>query len=142
MSFTGADRNCTWIYNNGGEPHDPKDGPLVTKLTYDAPKTVEGLQFLHDLLWKHQVSPKSDADRGGLGPGRRLPGGEDRHRMDAASSTGGVCFNKAPASGLDWDFMPLPKGPGGLRGADLHGRLHDRQEHQATATRPGRCSRS
>ncbi|MDQ3702640.1 MAG: extracellular solute-binding protein, partial [Chloroflexota bacterium] len=55
MSFASADRNVTWIWNNGGEPHDPKDGPLVTKLTYDSPKTVEGLQFLHDLLWKHQV---------------------------------------------------------------------------------------
>jgi len=116
MSFTGADRNCTWIYNNGGEPHDPKDGPLVTKLTYDAPKTVEGLQFLHDLLWKHQVSPKNDADRGGLGRDDAFLGGKIGIVMDAASSTGGVYFNKAPASGLDWDFMPLPKGPGGYGG--------------------------
>jgi multiple sugar transport system substrate-binding protein len=66
MNFTGADRNCTWIYNNGGEPHDPKDGPVVTKLTYDSPKAVEGLQFLHDQLWKNQVSPKNDTDRSGL----------------------------------------------------------------------------
>jgi ABC-type glycerol-3-phosphate transport system substrate-binding protein len=36
--------------------------------------------------------------------------------MDAASSTGSVYFNKAPAAGLDWDFMPLPKGPGGYGG--------------------------
>lgn len=113
MSFTGADRNCTWIYNNGGEPHDPKDGPVVTKLTYDAPKSVEGLQFLADLLHKHQVSPKADADRGGLGRNDAFLGGKIAIIMDAASSTGGELFNKAPATGLDWDFMPLPKGPNG-----------------------------
>jgi multiple sugar transport system substrate-binding protein len=116
MSFTAADRNCTWIYNNGGEPHDPKDGPVVTKLTYDAPKTVEGLQFLHDQLWKHQVSPKSDADRGGVGRDAAFLAGKIAIMMDAASSTGGVLFNQAPAAGVDWDFMPLPKGPGGYGG--------------------------
>ena len=105
MSFAGADRNCTWIYNNGGEPHDPKDGPVVTKLTYDAPKTVEGLQFLHDLLWKHQVSPKNDADRG-VTRDQAFLGGKIAIIMDAASSTGGTLFNQAPAAGLDWDYMP------------------------------------
>jgi multiple sugar transport system substrate-binding protein len=113
MSFTGADRNCTWIYNNGGEPHDPKDGPVVTKLTYDDPKSVEGLQFLHDLLWKHQVSPKNDADRGGLNRDDSFLNGKTAIVMDAASSSGSNYFNKAPATGLDWDFLPLPKGPGG-----------------------------
>ena len=113
MSFAGADRNCTWIYNNGGEPHDPTDGPVVTKLTYDAPKTVEGLQFLHDQLWKHQVAPKSDADRGGLTRDDAFLAGKLGIVMDAASSTGGNYFLKAPAAGLDWDFLPLPKGPGG-----------------------------
>jgi multiple sugar transport system substrate-binding protein len=118
MSFTGADRNCTWIWNNGGEPHDPKDGPLVTKLTYDAPKAVEGLQFLHDQLWKNQVSPKNDADRGGLARNDAFLGGKTAIIMDAASSTGSELFNKAPASGLDWDFLPLPKGPGGYGGRE------------------------
>jgi ABC-type glycerol-3-phosphate transport system substrate-binding protein len=116
MSFLGADRNCTWIYNNGGEPHDPKDGPVVTKLTYDAPKTVEGLQFLHDQLWKHQVSPKNNDDRGGLTRDDAFLAGKIAMVMDAASSSGGTYFNKAPAAGLDWDFMPLPKGPGGYGG--------------------------
>ncbi len=113
MSFDGADRNCTWIYNQGGEPHDPKDGPLVTKLTYDNPKSIEGLEFLRDLIWKQQVSPKNDADRGGVGRTDAFLAGKIAMIMDAASSTGGDLFNKAPASGLDWDFMPLPKGPGG-----------------------------
>jgi ABC-type glycerol-3-phosphate transport system substrate-binding protein len=116
MGFDGADRNCTWIYNNGGEPHDPKDGPLVTKLTYDAPKTVEGLEFLRDLIHKHQVSPKNNNDRGGLGRNDAFLAGKIAIIMDAASSTGSELFNKAPASGLDWDFLPLVKGPGGYGG--------------------------
>ena len=113
MSFTGADRNCTWIYNNGGEPHDPKDGPVVTKLTYDDPKTIDGLQFLHDQLWKNQVSPRNDADRSSMGRDDAFLSGKIAMVMDAASSSGSNYFNKAPAAGLDWDFMPLPKGPGG-----------------------------
>lgn len=128
MSFDGADRNCTWIYNNGGEPHDPKDGPLVTKLTYDDPKAVEGLQFLHDQLWKNQVSPKSSDDRGGLSRDDAFLAGKIAIVMDAASSTGSTYTNKAPAAGLDWDFLPLPKGPGGYGArASTDGYMMDKQ---------------
>jgi len=132
MSFTGADRNCTWIYNNGGEPHDPQDGPLVTKLTYDDPKTIEGLQFLHDQLWKNLVSPRNDADRGGLSRDDAFLGGKIAIVMDAASSSGKNWFNKAPAAGLDWDFMPLPKGPGGYGGRiSTDGWMIDKQTKSA-----------
>ena len=113
MGFDSADRNCTWIYNNGGEPHDPKDGPVVTKLTYDSPKAVEGLEFLRDLLHKHQVSPKNNDARGGLDRNNAFLSGKTAIIMDAASSTGSTLFNQAPAAGLDWDFFPLPKGPNG-----------------------------
>ena len=113
MGFTALDRNISFIWNNGGEPHDPKDGPVVTKLTYDDPKTVEGLQFLHDLRWKHQVSPKNNDDRGGTNTADAFLNGKVAIRMDAASSSGSDIFNKAPATGLDWDFFPLPKGPNG-----------------------------
>jgi multiple sugar transport system substrate-binding protein len=132
MTFTGADRNCTWIWNNGGEPHDPKDGPLVTKLTYDSPKAVEGLQFLHDLLWKNQVSPKTNDDRNGLSRDDAFLAGKIAIVMDAASSSGSTYFNKAPASGLDWDFLPLPKGPGGYGGREsTDGYMLDKQAKNA-----------
>ncbi len=112
MSFTGLDRNVTFICNNGGEPHDPKDGPVVTKLTYDDPKTVDGLQFLHDLIWKHQVSPTSSDQRGGVGSADAFVQGKIAVYMDA-TGTGATINTKAPANNLDWDFLPLPKGPGG-----------------------------
>ena len=112
MPFDNLDRNATFILNNGGEPHDVKDGPQVTKLTYDTPKAIEGLQFLHDLRWKHQVSPINADQRGGLSIGTFLPrrqsldvhGGLQRRRQH---------HRQAPAAGLDWDFLTLPKGPGG-----------------------------
>ncbi|HET7772079.1 MAG TPA: sugar ABC transporter substrate-binding protein [Chloroflexota bacterium] len=116
MGFDAADRNCTWIYNNGGEPHDPKDGPVVTKLTYDSPKAIEGLEFLRDLIWKHQVSPRNNDMRGGLSRNDAFLSGKTAIIMDAASSTGTTLFNQAPAAGLDWDFFPLPKGPNGHGG--------------------------
>jgi multiple sugar transport system substrate-binding protein len=112
MSFTGLDRNITWIWNNGGEPHDPKDGPIVTRLTYDDPKTIEGLQFLHDLIWKHQVSPTSNDQRGGLGTEDAFLNGKTAIYMQASGNAGNIS-TKAPGTGLDWDFLPLVKGPGG-----------------------------
>ena len=112
MSFTGLDRNITWIWNNGGEPHDPKDGPVVTRLTYDDPKTIEGLQFLHDLIWKHQVSPTSNDQRGGMGTEDAFLNGKIAIYFQATANAGNIS-NKAPGTGLDWDFLPLVKGPGG-----------------------------
>ncbi|HVG96819.1 MAG TPA: extracellular solute-binding protein, partial [Chloroflexota bacterium] len=112
MHFDNLDRNVTWILMNGGEPHDPKDGPQVTKLTYDTAKTIEGLQFIHDLRWKHQVSPLSNDQRGGLGQEDAFLQGKISIYMVATNNAGNIAA-KAPASGLDWDFMTLPKGPGG-----------------------------
>ena len=90
----------------------------MTKLTYDAPKTVEGLQFLHDLLWKHQVSPKNDADRGGLGRDAAFLAGKIAIIMDAASSTGGVMFNQAPGGGAGLGLhAPASRAPGATGGA-------------------------
>ncbi len=112
MGFTALDRNVVWIWANGGEPHDPKDGPVVTKLTYDNPKTIEALQFLHDLAWKHQVSPLKDSERSGLGREDAFIQGKTAFYLEATGNAGNVS-TKGPANGLDWDFAPLVKGPGG-----------------------------
>ncbi len=111
MRFNGADRNVTWIWNVGAEPHDPKDGPVVTKLTYDDPKTIDGLQFLHDLIWKQQVSPKVNEDRGGMSEQDAFIQGKTAFYMDASGS--GAAIQTRAGNNLDWDFAPLVKGPGG-----------------------------
>jgi ABC-type glycerol-3-phosphate transport system substrate-binding protein len=109
MGFTSLDRNISWIWSNGGEPHDPKDGPLVTKLTYDDPKTVEALQFLHDLIWKHQVSPVRDDQRGGMGREPAFINGKTAIYLEASGNAGKIS-TQGPGTGLDWDFLPLVKG--------------------------------
>ncbi len=127
MHFDNLDRNVTWIMMNGGEPHDTRDGPEVTKLTYDTAKTIEGLQFLHDLRWKHQVSPLSNDQRGGQGQEDAFLQGKISIYMVATNNAGNIAA-KAPTSGLDWDFMTLPRGPGG-QGArvSMDGYVVDRQ---------------
>jgi multiple sugar transport system substrate-binding protein len=112
MSWTGLDRNIAWIWGHGGEPHDPKDGPIVTRLTYDAPKTVEALQFLHDLIWKHQVGAYKDDMRGGTGNEDAFIAGKLAIYLEATGNAGNIS-TKGPANNLDWDFCPLVKGPAG-----------------------------
>lgn len=112
MNFVGVDRNVTWIWMNGAEPHDPKDGPMVTKLTYDSPKTVESLQFLHDLIWKHQVSPTSNDQRGGLARLDAFAAGKTSMYLEATGDARTINA-RGQANNLDWDFLPLVKGPGG-----------------------------
>lgn len=112
MSFADLGRNATWILNNVGEPHDPKDGPLVTKLQYDTQKVVDGLQFLHDLVWKQQVSPVRNDQRGDMGTEEAFLRGRVSMYFQATQNAGNLRV-KADESGLDWDFVPLPKGPGG-----------------------------
>jgi ABC-type glycerol-3-phosphate transport system substrate-binding protein len=84
----------------------------VTKLTYDTPKAIEGLQFIHDLRWKHQVSPISNDQRGGLAAEDAFLQGKISIYMVASNNAGNIAA-EAPQTGLDWDFMTLPKGPGG-----------------------------
>jgi multiple sugar transport system substrate-binding protein len=112
MSHAALDRNISFIWANGGEPHDPKDGPLVTKLTYDDPKTIDALQFVHDLIWKHQVSPATNDQRGGQGNEDTFINGRSAIYMQASGNAANIS-TKAPGTGLDWDFLPLVKGPGG-----------------------------
>jgi multiple sugar transport system substrate-binding protein len=112
MGFAAIDRNIAWIWADGGEPHDPKDGPVVTRLTYDDPKTVEALEFLHDLVWKHQVSPVRDDMRGGLGREDAFINGRTAIYLEASGNAANIS-TKGPGTGLDWDFLPLVKGPKG-----------------------------
>ncbi|HEU5317105.1 MAG TPA: hypothetical protein VFX49_13435 [Chloroflexota bacterium] len=112
MHFDNLDRNVTWILMNGGEPHDVKDGPQVTKLTYDTPKAIEGLQFIHDMRWKHQVAAINNDGRSGLGQEDAFIQGKVSIFMVASNNAANIAA-KAPATGLEWDFLTLPKGPGG-----------------------------
>jgi ABC-type glycerol-3-phosphate transport system substrate-binding protein len=112
MDFANLDRNVSWILMAGGEPHDPKDGPVVTRLTYDDPKTIEGLQFLHDFRWKHRTSPLTNADRGDLSVENAFLNGKTSIYMVASNNSKNI-LRQGAELGLAWDFLTLPKGPGG-----------------------------
>jgi ABC-type glycerol-3-phosphate transport system substrate-binding protein len=112
MHFDNLDRSVTWIMMNGGEPHDPKDGPQVTKLTYDSPKTIEGLQFIHDARWKSQIAPIADDQRGGQNTEDAFIAGRTALYMVASNNAANIAA-KSEQNGLQWDFLTLPKGPGG-----------------------------
>lgn len=112
MHFDNLDRNVTWIMMNGGEPHDVKDGPMVTKLTYDSPKAIEGLQYIHGMRWKHQVSAIDQAQRNNLVTEDAFIQGKVSMYMVASNNAANIAL-RAPGSGLEWDFLTLPKGPGG-----------------------------
>ena len=76
------------------------------------PKTIESLQFLHDLLWKHQVSPQRADQRGGVGTEEAFLRGNVSMYFQATENAGTI-RNRAGETGLDWDFVPLPRGAGG-----------------------------
>jgi len=55
-------RDANFVRGNCGDFWDKND---PTHFTFDSPEAVEGLQFLHDLIWKDKVAPLG-ADFGGL----------------------------------------------------------------------------
>lgn len=112
MSFASLNRTISFIWAWGGEVHDPTDGPVVTRLTYDDARTIEALQYLHDLIWKHRVSPATDAQRGGLDLISGFRTGKSALYYAGSNETGGF-QRDAATSGLDWDVTALVRGPRG-----------------------------
>ncbi len=107
MPFASIDRLCSWIWSMGGELHDPKD---VTRFLFDSPKTIEAVTFMHDLIWKHGVSPANNDQRWGMGAEDTFINGKLALHM---SATGNAANISAKATAVNWDFAPLVKGPGG-----------------------------
>ncbi|NLN19937.1 MAG: extracellular solute-binding protein [Firmicutes bacterium] len=50
-------RRPTWIWANGGNVVDYPNNP--SHFVMDSPAALEALQFIHDLIWKHEVMPKT-----------------------------------------------------------------------------------
>lgn len=102
-----ATRNLTIAWGQGVNYTDPKNPDVFT---FNTPQNIKGLQWMHDMFWKHRVAARTTADRGGIA------------QTDAVLVQGNVAMmiegthilsewkSKAQA---DWDIAPLPKGPGG-----------------------------
>ena len=100
-------RLCMWIWQNGGRIH-PEGNRSVC--TLDEPKAIEAMQFIHDLTWKYNVSPK---------PGQALRTATDE-AMEANFIAGKVamteqgswCMAYFPEQcKFEFNVAHLPKGP-------------------------------
>jgi len=85
----------TIVYQNGGELM--KDG----KINYTSPEVVEALQFQHDLIFKHKVSPKDVQQDGELT--LFLQG------KNAMHLNGPWMMNQFEESGLNYGVAPVPQ---------------------------------
>ena len=85
----------TIVYQNGGELM--KDG----KINYTSPDVVEALQFQHDLIFKHKVSPKDVQQDGELT--LFLQG------KNAMHLNGPWMMNQFEESGLNYGVAPVPQ---------------------------------
>ena len=118
-NYNQPNRHVLFVWAWGGEVHDPKDGPVVTRLTYDHPKTVEALQFIHDLIWKHRVAPPDDAARGGLGAQAAFEQGRAAIYLDGAHVLGAFLRRQQAEGSFDWDIAMPVVGPTGGKGARI-----------------------
>ena len=118
-NYNQPNRHVLFVWAWGGEVHDPKDGPVVTKLTYVNPKTIESLQFIHDLIWKHRVAPPNDAARGGLGAQAAFEQGKAGVYLDGAHVLGAFLRRQQTEQSFDWDIAMPVQGPTGGKGARI-----------------------
>jgi len=113
---TDAPTSFNYVFNairsHGGSVFDDDEDPK--KFAGTNQKTVDGLQFLADLLLVHRVAPTS-ADR--APQGNLFTAGRQGLCTSIGVSIGDVRKNLK----ADWDVAPLPKGPaaqGGCFGAN------------------------
>ena len=116
-NWMSTNRHVPFVWAWGGEVHDPKDtGNPITRLTYDHPKTIEALQFLHDLIWKLRLAPATNTDRGGLGAQPAFEQGKVALYLDGAHVLGAFKRRQEADSSFDWDIAYPVKGPAGYGG--------------------------
>lgn len=53
---------ASWVYNNGGTVVKKDAKGVATSISLDEANAVEALQFLQDLMHKHQVAPRPDME--------------------------------------------------------------------------------
>lgn len=95
-----------WLYTFGGGFVDDYENPQ--KLVLSSYKSRQGIQFAHDLIYKHGISPSPSVDQ--TGTQLFMTG---RLAMYGSGGWESPLFRKITA--FDWDVVMLPKGPDGKR---------------------------
>jgi len=90
---------CPWLFNNGLE--GIMGGPAMDMPLVNDPKFVEVIQMFHDLIYKHQVAPRPDAE---------LPGSFQQGNMAMGNWGRWAWRGFRQEEFTDCDIQYMPKG--------------------------------
>lgn len=100
----------TWIYQNGGRVISPEG----KRITFDDPKVIETIAFLHRLSKEEGVMPNEQNRPKSVG-GASLFSTDKQGIVGPFGSFYIPQFRGEDYKNVDWDIAPTPKGPHGLR---------------------------
>jgi multiple sugar transport system substrate-binding protein len=102
---------ASWVYNNGGALVNKDDQGLATDSAMADERTVEALQFLQDLMYTHEVSPRPDLESE-LGGVELFSTGRVAVMLNNPSAVNQFRAIEA----FEWDVATLPIGKAERRG--------------------------
>ena len=102
---------ASWVYTNGGALVHKDDQGLATDSAMADDATVEALQFLQDLMYKHEVSPRPDLESE-LGGVELFSTGRVAVMLNNPSAVNQFRAIEA----FEWDVATLPIGKAERRG--------------------------
>jgi multiple sugar transport system substrate-binding protein len=102
---------ASWVYSNGGALVHKDDQGLATDSAMADEATVEALQFLQDLMYKHEVSPRPDLESE-LGGVELFSTGRVAVMLNNPSAVNQFRAIEA----FEWDVATLPIGKAERRG--------------------------
>lgn len=102
---------ASWVYNNGGTVVKRDDKGVATAISLDEGPAVEALQFLQDLMYKHQVAPRPDIESE-MGGFELFASGKVAMMINNPSAVNQYRTIQA----FKWDIATLPIGKASKRG--------------------------
>ncbi|HRW46974.1 MAG TPA: sugar ABC transporter substrate-binding protein [Caldilinea sp.] len=102
---------ASWVYSNGGALVHKDDSGVATDSAMADEATVEALQFLQDLMYKHEVSPRPDLES-------ELGGVElfSTGRVAVMLTNPSAVNQFRPIEAFRWDVGTIPIGKAARRG--------------------------
>ncbi|MBV9463183.1 MAG: sugar ABC transporter substrate-binding protein [Verrucomicrobiae bacterium] len=108
---------ANFIFSNGGSIVDNVDHP--TRCTMDSPEAREALQFYYDLIYKERVAPSpATINASGMNQAQYFGSEKTAMYLSGIWETPQLLTLKTK---FDWDIVPFPRGPKGLRGTRTGG---------------------
>jgi multiple sugar transport system substrate-binding protein len=101
----------SFIYCNGGAVVKKNTDGLATEFAINEPPAVEALQFMQDLIYKHQVAPEPSQEAGLGTVGNLMQTGKLTLQLTNPGASQGFRNAKTP-----YDVAPFPLGKASRRG--------------------------